>query len=107
MDWLLLLRLVDLALIGLSVGFTLALYFHFETLHQNRYLQRARTIYLAAYVSLAAAAMAEIEIAISGDMPATWRTVVTTVAGLTNAAANVWCWLNWDNVQRAMKAGAR
>jgi hypothetical protein len=107
MDWLLLLRLVDLVLIGLSVGFTLALYFHFGTLSQSRYLQRARTLYLVAYVSLAAAAMAEIEIAITTDRPATWRTVLVTVAALASSSANVWCWLNWQYVQREMKAGAR
>ena len=105
MNWLLALRLLDLALIGVSVGFTLALYLHFDSLSTRTYLKLARTLYLFSYISLAVAAMAEIQIAITTESDASWRTAVVTVAALSSVSANVWCWRNWEQIRYEMKAG--
>ena len=105
MNWLLVLRLFDLALIGLSVGFTAALYWHLDTVSVSRYLRHARSVYLVSYVMLSIAAMSEIQIAIEHDTGVSWRTLIVTAAALASAFASAWCWANWRHLQQEMKVG--
>jgi hypothetical protein len=104
MDWLLFLRLFDLILIGLSVGFTIALYWRVDHyVRATRHLRVARLVYLVSYAFLAVGAMAEVEYAIKDGRAASWRTLVLTVAALTSSVASGWCWKHWATISAEMK----
>lgn len=87
MNWLLTLRLVDLATISFSAGLTLGLWWVVDRVHASKTLRRARFVYLISYFSLMAAAMTEIEVTLTNNLPFSWRTITVTVAAALSLLA--------------------
>jgi len=98
-------RLIDLVAIGLSLGFTGALYWRIGGVRVSRYLSRARAIYLASYALYAAGAMTEIQFALHDGKGATWRTALVTVAAFFSLAGTLWAWLHWREIRDEMENG--
>lgn len=108
MNWVLYLRLMNLVLIGLSVGFSISLYWNVEAAISNSgYLRRAHLLYMMAFTTLAIGAMVELEHAVADGKGANWRTWVLTVAALVSTAASGWCWAHWQQIVEEMKHGVQ
>jgi len=106
-SWLNILRLVDMAAIGLSAGFAVSLWWVLGSWRIGWPLRVARAAFLISYLMYASVAMVELEAAISHDLPFTWRTVVATVAAGIGVFANWWTWRHWEAIADQMGGGVK
>lgn len=108
-DWLLTLRLVDLAVISFSAGLTMGLWWVVEHASKGvpRDLRRSRAAYLLAYLFLTSAAMVEIEIAISNDTGFSYRTVIVTSAAVMTAFASIFAFIHRKGLIHGMVIWAK
>jgi hypothetical protein len=90
MDWLLLLRLLDIIAVCASAGFLVA-----ASLARRDGLPRHLVALTASYILFAFGSAAEIEAAIAADLPATWRTALVTLAAALGVAASAWTYWIW------------
>jgi len=101
-SWLNILRLVDMAAIGLSAGFAVSLWWVLGSWRIGWPLRVARAAFLISYLMYASVAMVELEAAIYHDLPFTLRTVVATAAAIVGVYANWWAWLHWEVIADQM-----
>ena len=107
MSWTNALRLLDIAVIGLSAGFAVSLWWVLDSWRIDRPLKVARGAFLLSYLLYSLVAMSWILFAANDDQGFTWRTALATAAAAAGVFASWWSWRHWHEISEQMGGGVR